>query len=222
MGFTGFPKEFANFLFSLQFINSHELLNENKLKYKKLITEPLTQLFYELMPIVSSISKSVETKTSKCISSMYNDMRFSRGNPLKCYMYLRFREPFHEKDVLGFYFDMGYDYYSYGVRIYKQTNPGMEKIRKGILEKSELFAQEIEKIKQQGMAIYGGKFSKDHYPNIDNTMIKDILNRKSFYIARVCLISEAVFSRELVKEIAEGYGNLKEIYTLFKDVLNYG
>jgi hypothetical protein len=42
------------------------------------------------------------------------------------------------------------------------------------------------------------------------------------YIARVCLISEAVFSSELANEIAEGYGNLKEIYTLFKDVLNYG
>ena len=38
--FNGFPKTFVDFLFSLQFNNTIELLSENKPTYKRLITEP--------------------------------------------------------------------------------------------------------------------------------------------------------------------------------------
>lgn len=134
-------------------------------------------------------------------------------------MYLRFREPFRDNDVLGFYFDMGHEYYSYGIRIYKQTSAGMEKIREGIVEKSGLFTEALGHIRQQGMVIYGGKYAKDHYPGIDNDVIKDILNRKNFYIARDFPISETVFCSGLADEIAEGFRSLGEIYTLIKKVL---
>ena len=109
--FNGFSKDFVDFLFSLQFNNTIELLPENKPIYKRLITEPLTLLFHALTPVALSVSKTVITKPSKCVSTMYSDMRFSRTTPLKGYMYIRFREPFGEKDIWGLYFDMGCDYY---------------------------------------------------------------------------------------------------------------
>lgn len=45
MCFTGFPKEFIEFLHSLQYNNTDQLLSENKIKYKALITEPLVRLY---------------------------------------------------------------------------------------------------------------------------------------------------------------------------------
>ncbi|MDD4296883.1 MAG: DUF2461 family protein [Ruminiclostridium sp.] len=112
--FYGFPESFADFLFQLQFNNTTDSLPENKITYKHLITEPLTLLCNALTPTALLVSETLITKPSKCVSTMYNDMRFSRDTPLKGYMYIRFREPSHEKDILGLYFDMGYDYYSYG------------------------------------------------------------------------------------------------------------
>jgi len=214
--FNGFPRDFENFLFSLQFNNTMDLLPENKPVYKRIITEPLTLLFQELTQTALSVSDTLITKPSKCVSAMYSDMRFSRAAPLKGYMYIRFREPSREKDILGLYFDMGYDCYSYGIRIYKQTSVGIEQIRTSVIEKIQIFTKELENLNQMGMMIIGEKFVKDHYPQINNELIKDLLNRKNFYIGRNCPINESVYNNNLKNEIADAYIRLKGIYDLLK------
>jgi uncharacterized protein (DUF2461 family) len=219
--FNGFPKGFVDFLFSLQFINTIELLPENKQVYKRLITGPLTLLFHSLAPIALSVSETIVAKPSKCVSSMYVDMRFSKTTPLKEYMYLRFREPFYEKDNLGLYFDMGCDYYGYGIRIYKQTGAGMERIREYAIKNTASFTRELKNLDRLNMAIVGEKYKKDHCPDIKNDRLKDFLNRKSFYIERACPINDAVYSAELPDEIAGAYKGLKGMYLLLKKAL-YG
>ena len=219
MKFNGFPEEFINFLLSLQFLNTTELLPENKISYKKMISEPLASLHSQLTPAALEVSESIITKPSKCISTMYNDMRFSKGAPLKDYMYLRFREPFSEKDALELYFDMGYTHYSYGIRIYKQTSPGMEKIRTAILKNQKAFLAELKKLSDSDIVIYGANFAKDRYPDISNEMIKSLLNKKNFYIGREHDISPVVHCSDLADEIADAYQALRGIYLLLKKAL---
>jgi len=219
--FTGFPKEFVDFLFSLQFNNTIEQLPENKPIYRRLISEPLALLCSALAPTALSVSDTLMTKPSKCVSTMYSDMRFSRDTPLKGYMYIRFREALSEKDVLGLYFDMGCDYYSYGIRIYKQTSAGMERIRNFALENRQAFIRELEGMKALDMAIKGDKFAKDHYPEAKNETLKELLNSKNFYIGRDCPISGLVFSGELQKELSDAYNELRGLYLLFRKAL-YG
>ena len=216
MSFNGFSKEFVDFFYSLQFNNTIDLLPQNKIKYKELIIEPLTLLYNDLVPVVSSISDSLIVKPSRCISSMYSDMRFSRATPLKGYMYLRFREPFGEKDILGLYFDMGYEHYSYGIRNYKQTSAGMERIRQCVLASQKSFACELEQLNGLGMKIYGDSFAKERYTDIKDEVIKDFLNRKGFYIGYDCAISSAVYSNELAVEISDAYRALSGLYLLLK------
>jgi uncharacterized protein (DUF2461 family) len=217
--FGGFPREFASFLFSLQFNNTLDSLPENKLKYKRLITEPLTLLYYELIPAALSVSDTLITKPSKCVSTMYSDMRFSRDMPLKGYMYIRFREPFDERDVLGLYFDMGCDYYSYGIRIYKQTSAGMERIRECVMENLRVFTRELKNLERLDMKIIGDRFVKDRYPEIKNETVKNFLNRKGFHIARSRPIDESVYNGKLQDEIAEAFVQLKGVYGLLRDSL---
>ncbi len=78
MAFTGFTGDAVEFLFSLQFNNTMEHLPDNKMRYKALIMEPLKYLFNDIAPVAFSVSTTIETKPSKCISSMYNDMRFAK------------------------------------------------------------------------------------------------------------------------------------------------
>lgn len=217
--FDGFPKEFVSFLSSLQFSNTTKLLNENKPAYKRLITEPLTLLFNELTQTALSVSDTIITKPSKCVSAMYNDMRFSRDTPLKEYMYIRFREPSGDKDILGLYFDMGCDYYSYGIRIYKQTSAGLGRIRENAIKNRRIFTRELKKLNETGMTIIGDKYVKDHYPEINDETIKDFLNRKNFYIGRDCPINESVYNGKLKNEIEEAFIQLKGIYVIIKESL---
>jgi len=217
--FSGFPKEFVGFLFSLKINNTVDKVAENKLVYKQLITEPLTQLFNALTPTALSISETIITKPAKCMSSMYSDMRFSRATPLKEYMYLRFREPVRERDILGLYFDMGTEHYSYGIRIYKQTSAGMEKIRNGIAANEKVFAQELGNLTKIGMMIHSEKYARDRFPDIKNDTVIQLLNSKHFYIGRDCIIGDAVFNGEMLHEISNAYHGLKALYQLLKKSL---
>ena len=219
--FAGFPKEFAEFLFSLQWNNTIDLLPENRPVYRRLVTEPLTLLFHGLEETAVSVSDTLIVKPSKCVSTMYSDMRFSRDTPLKGYMYIRFREPFCEKDVLGLYFDMGCDYYSCGIRIYKQTSAGIGRVRDYAAGNQEAFIRELANMKSLGMEIKGDKFARDRFPDIKNEVLKELLNSRNFYIGRDCAVSEIVFNGELQTEIAEAYSGLKGLYLLLKQAL-YG
>ena len=219
MTFAGFSQKFVDLLFALRFSNTIEQVPAHRDQYKHLITEPLMLLFHNLLPTVTAISPSIETRPSRCISTMFNDMRFSKESPIKEYMYLRFREPLHEKDVLGFYFDMGSDMYSYGIRIYKQTSAGMSLIRNDILQREKAYTRALEQVYFMGMSIMGTRFAKDHYPDISNQTAKDLLNCRNFYIGTNKSLSEIVFNPTLVQEIATAYWGLKDIYGLLKEAL---
>jgi len=217
--FSGFPAGFSDFLFSLQLNNTIELLPENKITYRRLISEPLLLLHQSLTPTALSVSETLLTRPSKCISTMYSDMRFSRATPLKGYMYIRFREPHGEKDILGLYFDMGCDYYSCGLRIYKQTSAGMERIREHALENSRLYIQELENLHQLGITLFGEAFAKDRCPEVGNELLKGLLNRRNFYAGRNCPINEAVYNGRLLSEISDAYHGVEGLYSLLKNAL---
>jgi len=218
--FEGFPRDFADFLFSLRFRNTIDLLSENKATYKRLITDPLTLLFSDLVKAALAVSDSLIVKPSKCVSTMYSDMRFSRATPLKEYMYIRFREPEREKDIIGLYFDMGCEGYSYGIRIYNQTSEGMAGIREGVLAKRREFERELEKLSRSGMTIVGNKYAKDHYLEIKDMAAKELLNMRNFHMCWDRAINEAVFSRALLEEISGAYTKLGTIFALLKQSLS--
>ena len=213
-GFQGFPREFVDFLFGLQFNNTMSAIEENKLSYKRLITQPLMQLFYELTPAAMAVSDTITTRPSRCVSTMYSDMRFSRDTPMKEYMYIRFREPGRQRDILGLYFDMGWERYSYGLRIYKQTAAGMAAIRDGILANRQAFARELNAAYDLGMTIHGDMFARDRFPDIEEETLKNLLNRKQFYISKDCPVGENVFSHRLANEISQAFASLKGLYKL--------
>ena len=131
--FNGFQKEFVDFLIQLSFENTIEKQAENLKSYKKFISSPLNELYNDLLPVACEINPTFETKPARCISTPYTDRRFSPNTPLKEYMYLRFKQSGKSKDIVGLYFDMGADMYSYGLRVYKQTSGGFQNIKNNII-----------------------------------------------------------------------------------------
>lgn len=217
--FEGFPKEFTDFLFGLRFTNTQELLAENKIAYKQLISEPLLLLFEGLSEAAISVSETFIVKPSKCVSSMYNDMRFSKATPLKEYMYIRFREPYGAKNVLGLYFDMGCEHYSCGIRIYKQTSAGIEQIRQHILQNREVYIKELTVLSNVGMTVRGSNYAKDRYDCESSEILKELLNKKNFYMGKDYPIGESVFNGNLQNEVADAFIGLKGMYHLLKNAL---
>ena len=217
--FNGFPKDFINFLFFLHINNTVDMLEKNKSEFKRLITAPQIRLFNALIPSVLAVSETVVIKPAKCVSSMYSDMRFSRNRPLKEYIYIRFREPFSKTDILGLYFDMGSENYSYGIRIYNQTSAGMDRIREYLVKNIRISAETLKRTEKTNAAFIGEKYAKDRYAGIKDRTLNDFLNRRSLYIGVNRGINESVFSAELCREISDTFIGLAEIYQLIKNAL---
>ncbi len=120
-------------------------------------------------------------------------------------MYIRFKYSDLSDNIPGLYFDMGCDYYSYGLRIYKQNIKGMDKIREKILKAPEHFSSVLDKLSDKGFFVIGDLYKKDKLPNMPDCPAKSLYNRKSFYIGKDVKINENIFSRELAEEIKANF-----------------
>ena len=212
--FNGFQKEFVDFLVQLSFENTIEKQAENLKAYKKFISNPLNELYDDLLLVACEINPAFETKPSRCISTPYTDRRFSPNTPLKEYMYLRFKQSDKSKDIVGLYFDMGADMYSYGLRVYKRTSGGFQNIKDNIIDNQNEFFKELNIILNHGYKIIGDKYKKDHYPEFNYGILNDFLNRKSFYICKDQSLNDDVFTPKLAEEISQGFLQLKSLVNL--------
>ena len=212
--FCGFSSEMFDFLLALHDNNTVGAQNENIVLYKKLITLPLTDLYETLLPTMIAISDDIETSPHRSISSPYTDRRFSPLIPLKEYMYLRFKVGGREKDIPGFYFDMGGEFFSYGIRIYKQTSAGMENLRAKWLANTEKYLPIVERISEQGFLVFGDIFVKDHAPHLQNSVLKTLVNHKNFYIGKKVPITDLVYSAALSDRLVKEYLILREFFLM--------
>ena len=203
-----------DFLLALRDHNTVAEQNENLIFYKKLITKPLTDLYETLLPTVISICETIEIFPQRSISSPYTDRRFSPLVPLKEYMYLRFKVSGREKDIPGFYFDMGGEYFSYGIRIYKQTSQGMSFLRQKWLGNPKKYLPIVENAIENQFYIFGDAFAKDHAPHLQTSTLKMLINQKNFYIGKNMPITSMVYTSALANLLEKEYLFLKDFFLM--------
>lgn len=216
-GFKGFNENTNQFLFELQFCNTIQNQNENLMKYKEYITEPIRLLYFDLLDIINQFDVDFETKPARCISTPYTDRRFSPTVPLKEYMYLRFRQAKKKTDMLGLYFDMGSQCYGYGLQIYKPTSAGMDRLREKICVDVKRFSKLFDELMKNGFVIKGDSYKKDHFPEISACSAKNILNMKSFSISKSKIVDETVYSENLKTELKSAFLDLEELMEMLDD-----
>lgn len=212
--FMGFPRQLQEFLLDLRVNNTIEMLEENKEKYIRNLSNPLKALHTALTPTVMEIDPSFDLKPTRCISPMYTDRRFAPKYPLREYVYLRFKVFGKKKDVPGLYFDMGLDCFSYGLRLYEQTAEGMNALREKVLKNMSTFNNALTKINNEGFIIKGVKYKKDHYPQMAASPSKELLNYRFFYIGKEEPLSSILYSEKLADVIQKGFMDLREVYYL--------
>lgn len=201
--------------------NSKAYLLEKQDIYDNYVKRPLRELQSELSRTISEIDSELCTIPGRCISGIYNDVRFgNRDKPLRDYMWVRFKYMrSRSDDIPGFFFDASHDGYRYGLRIYKMTTGGMQKIRKAILDDPGSFRKLARQLEKSGSwEISGNEYAKDHYPGYE-PILKKWLNKKDFFIHCTRDVSQTYYSHDLVDELAAGYNSLVEIYGFLKRAL---
>lgn len=221
MSFQGFTEKSIDYFLNICLDNSKSNFEVNRALYIEHVREPLRALHEELVPVMLEMDKGICVKQSRCVSGAYNDARYSRSDPIKTYMYLHFcAETRRETDIPGFFIDASYDGYRYGLQLYHRTTQGMAKLRDAALNNEKRFSEIVSAIHERGEFLLDGDcFKKEHYPQV-SPLLKNWLNRKSWYVGRTNMTDEVFFSRGLVTRLGDGFSSLEALYRYMKDGLN--
>jgi uncharacterized protein (DUF2461 family) len=190
-------------------------------EYNLYVKYPLIELYNHLIGPLMTFDDQIDYRLSKCISSPYADSRFCRSNPIKEYIYLRFKLMRDRKtDVPGFYFDASADLVKFGIKLYNPTSNGMVKIRDYITKNVKYFEKTILKIENKMPLIFEGKpFKRDHYPAY-NEPVKKWLNFRDINV--YCTLKEygLFFKPDLAEIINEMFNCVKPLFKIMETSLD--
>lgn len=214
--FKGFSKEALDFLVVNRFNNSKQWFEENRHNYEEHLLKPMQALVADLSGTMLSIDPSIVVIPSigKTISRIYRDTRFSKDKSLfRDTMWINFKRPSKEwQDAPGFFFEISPGSYRYGMGFYSASSDSMNRFRKAIDEKPDEFNEIISfYYKQNTFTLEGDKYKKPLA--VDKTPeILEWYQRKNLYLVCNRQKDEHIFSRNIVKELADGFCMLKGLY----------
>jgi uncharacterized protein (DUF2461 family) len=220
VSFQGFTDKTLEYFLNISLDNTKSNFEANGTLFETHVKAPLRALHESLVPTMLDIDPAMCIRQARCVSGAYNDARFARADPVKTYMYLHFRpETGRETDIPGFFMDASYDGYRYGLQINNSSAQGMTRLRDAVLNDDRRFSElAVELGRRAEFALEGDLFKKDHYPDAP-PVLKDWLNRKSWWLGRTCPPDEAFFSETLSERLTKGFATLRSLYSFIVEAL---
>ena len=218
--FQGFNESTIKYFEAIRRENSKCNYIANEQHYFEGVKEPLEELYYELFNYFGEVDSQLLSSRRRCISSAYNDARFSKEEPIKEYFYIRFKlDKGGKKSMPGFFLDASLDGYRYGMSIYKPESKVMESIREYFLDNKYSALDAVQKFEKAGLLeLQGELYKKEHYPEAD-ALLKPLLERKRLAFVWEGALDAAFFSRTLLDNMLAAYGSVADIYQLIMEAL---
>lgn len=212
--FSGFSQDTALYLNQIALDNSKSNYERLKPLYQSAVRQPLRDLHAALLPTVLDIDPRICIRPARCISGAFNDLRFSRAEPLKTYFYLHFiAERGRKDDLPGFFIDADCRSYRYGLALYHGTSGYMQAVREKALESPAPFERALDTAFSSGHAFawQGEVFKRDRYIGAD-ALLHGFLMRKSWCLACVPCDASALYTPALVSLLAYAFEALAPLY----------
>lgn len=218
--FQGFNEATIKYFEAIRKENSKSNYKANEQYYFEGVKQPLEELYYELFNYFGTVDGQLLSSKRRCISSAYNDARFSKEEPVKEYFYIRFKlDKCGKKSMPGFFLDASLDGYRYGMSIYKPEAKDMEKIREYFLDNKYSAIDAVQKFRKADLLeLQGDVYKKQHYPEAD-AVLQPLLERKRLAFVWEGSLDEAFFSRKLLDNMRAAYDSVIDIYRLMKEAL---
>lgn len=218
--FQGFNESTIKYFEAIRRENSKINYKAHEQYYFEGVKEPLEELYYELFRYFGNIDSQLLSSKRRCVSSAYNDARFCYEEPIKEYLYIRFKlDKGGKQSMPGFFLDASLEGYRYGMSIYKPVPKNMEKIREYFLDNKYSAIDAVQKFTNAGLLeLQGEPYKREHYPEED-PVLKPLLGRKRLAFVKESALDEMFFSRSLLENMLAAYDSVTDIYQLMKEAL---
>lgn len=186
--FTGLPADYFKFFTELSANNNREWFNDNKIRFRENVQEPLASFVEAMAPRLKKVSKHFVADprlNGGSVFRIYKDVRFSKDKtPYKNHGAVQFRHALgKDAHAPGFYVHLAPKEIFYGGGIWHPPSPSLLQIREAIRDKSAAWAKATTgtAFRKRFDGVRGdGVTRQPRGFDIDHPMIEDI-KRKSFF-----------------------------------------
>jgi len=212
-GFTGFNAEGLKFLIGLEFQNDPMFFEANRETYETYIKEPLYAMCAELAPTIHAIDPLLDARPIRAVSRIRRDARYCKDTPYRTHMWISFKPADRSNsDYFTYYFFFDANCYEIGIGFYGIVKPMMDRLRKRILDETELFCRII---RSPGIKKYQ-LMGQDYRRPLSNIQLPEDIwqwyNKKTFYFGEKQDIGQDFFSRDILEKTKQVFIDLMPIY----------
>lgn len=179
MSFIGFPEEGMELLQLNRLQNSKSFYDEHKEEIRQNVIEPFYALIEEMTPIMLQIDPLFVTNSSRMVSRIRRDTRFTKDKTMyRANLWLFFRRPRNDITFIpAYYFEIHPNYWRFGC--WGACGRGeMAVIRQMIQREDKRFIQAYEAVRScPGGVIAGEPYKRLKFPHM-NSDYQNWMNRK--------------------------------------------
>ena len=214
MAFQGYTQQTVDFMWGIRFNNERPWFEAHKETYLSELYRPMKDLGAE---IYDFLSEQRPDDPMVCrVSRIYRDARRLHGRgPYKDHLWFCVRAG--GEDWTGrptFYFEIGPDYYSYGMGFWAPKAALMEAYRKAVDEHPEVLEKLVKRFnKQAQFTLSGPEYARKK--TAPSPLLAAWYNKKSINLQHDAAPDERMFSQELAQDIIEGFRTLMPLYKYF-------
>jgi len=213
--FKGYTNKTIDFFVGIRLNNNKAWFEEHKQDYLDFCLKPTRELVHDLVPAMLKIDPHFQTDPKKIISRIYRDIRFSKDKtPYKTRIWFSFKRPGDGwQDAPGYYFEIAYDSYGFGMGMYDPASETMARFRKKITSKPAEFLKAISflKAKDNIFSVGGESYKKPPKVHVDEKLLKWYM-MKNFYFYCDRPLDKILAGPKLVDELEKDFKILAPFY----------
>ncbi|OHD57007.1 MAG: hypothetical protein A2Y33_08760 [Spirochaetes bacterium GWF1_51_8] len=219
--FTGFSREMFRFFHDLGMNNYKEWFEQHRMEYLSAVREPMRSFTMELNIRMREMDPELEeiVNPDKAIARINRDVRFSKDkSPYRTNLWITFKRstPDWQTDP-AFYFDIGFDRYSYGVGYYIFT-PEMRALMKSVVRSERGVLDNAVNALSKSVFTLGGDRYKRPIDKSLSELEREWCERKSLYIYSEHEPDDVLFTRGLIDRVTNDFLTIKPVYQLFRSI----
>ena len=216
--FTGFTDETVDFMWGIRFNNERSWFEAHKDIYLTQFYQPMKELGSEMYDFIRE--KRPDYGLISKVTRIYRDARRLHGQgPYKDHLWWCVRTG--GKDWTGrpsFWFELGPDYYSFGLGFWAPAPALMETYRKEIDRHPEALSKLVRQFNRQSTFTLEGEAYARSKGQVDD-LLRPWYQKKSLSLRWEGPLDERIFSPTLAEDIIAGFQTLVPFYHYFSKIV---
>ena len=215
MTFQGYTQETVDFLWGIRFNNERGWFMDHKQDYQNHLLSPTRALAEQVYDAIHEVFPD-EPFLLK-MSRIYRDARRLHGQgPYKDHLWFCVERPAEDWTTRPtFWFELGPDYWGYGMGCWMARPMDMAKLRARIVRDPKPMEKLTKALRGQTEFTLGGDTYKRPKAGAPSELLAPWFQMKNISIAHEEKLTEELFSRDVVDRIKTGYTFLLPYYDYF-------